>query len=152
MWAQGLGTAPPITASFLCSRTWSLLLAGPWLLQIASLLNRNKMDFSMKYVHVEAKLTWFSLIWLVACNNGLDCLTFYFAVVRGEEKFSASIRNIHDMGGKKTTKKSILSISGLETTEGLGKGFGSSKSSFHHTPNPPACCPPAHSTHPVLAA
>ena len=138
MWAQGLGTTLPITASLLCSRTWSLLLAGP--LATSNCLTWNKMDFSMKNIYTQPKIVWFSLIWLMACNNRLACLTFYFAVVRGEEKVSASVRNIHDIGGKKA-KKDLLSISGLEIPEGSGRGLCSSKARLHHTPNPPCLLP-----------
>lgn len=146
VWAQGLGTALHVGASLLCSHAWSLLLEGPWLLQIASLLVQNKMDFSMKntyatkniFVFVDLKMGWlawhFTLLWL-----------------EEKKKFLLPSEIFMIWGGKRP-KKHLLNVSGSETPVSSGKGSCSSKSRLHHTPKPPTCFSPALSTHSALAA
>lgn len=99
------------------------------------------MDFSMKNVHMQPKIVWVSLIWLTACNNGLACLTFYFAVVRGEEKVSASIRKIHDIGGGETQKAFVKYLWILDPRR-FRKGIVQQQSQAPSRPKPTP--PPAH--------
>lgn len=87
----------------------------------------------MKKVHMQLKIDCFLLIWLMACKNGLACLTFYFSVVRGEGKASASVRNSHDMGEK--TQKSFKYLWIRDPRE-FGKGIVQQQSQAPSLPKP----------------